>query len=227
MGVNFKELIIKILQESKKYRDVIIHSKVLRLIFFGGIIAGLLLFFIPLFFDNSMLKFSLIQKISRATNADFDINGEVEVSFLPRPTITISEAVLLNYKHQPNFAKEEELFNFYAKNIKIKFSIFDIYSDNLASEIEFTDGFFEVFSDPKNIPQRNNKITEVLVGYKKLPSVSPTESGLSISNKIFKFSEIIDDDFRHYLEKIPSIRLTNCSFSFFNKLGKNKDLHFL
>ena len=100
MGVNFKELIIKILQESKKYRDVIIHSKVLRLIFFGGIIIGLLLFFIPLFFDNSMLKFSLIQKISRATNADFDINGDVEISFLPRPTITISEAVLLNYKHQ-------------------------------------------------------------------------------------------------------------------------------
>lgn len=223
MGVNFKELIIKILQESIKYRDVIIHSKVLRLIFFGGIIIGLLLFFIPLFFDNSMLKFSLIQKISRATNADFDINGDVEISFLPRPTITISEAVLLNYKHQPNFAREEELFNFYAKNIKIKFSIFDIYSDNLASEIEFTDGFFEVFSDPKNIPQRNNKITDVLVGYKKLPSVSPTESGLSISNKIFKFSEIIDDDFRHYLEKIPSIRFTNCSFSFFNKLGKNKD----
>jgi hypothetical protein len=142
-------------------------------------------------------------------------NGDVEISFLPTPTINISEAVLLNYKHKPTFSKEEELFNFYAKNIKIKFSIFDIYNDSLASEIEFVDGFFEVFSDPKNIPNRNNKITDVLVGYKKLPAVSPTESGLSISNKIFKFSEIVDDDFRHYLDKVPSIRMKNCSFSFF------------
>ncbi len=225
MFKNFYEFTLKYSQELKKYRDIIIASKALRGVFLVIFIIGLLLFFTPLFFDNSMLKFSLIQKISRATNADFDINGDIEVSFLPTPTINISEAVLLNYKHKPVFAKNEQLFNFYAKNIKIKFSIFDIYSDNLASEIEFDDGFFEVFSDPKTIPPRNNKITEVLVGYKKIPAVSPTESGLSISNKIFKFSEIIDDDFRHYLSRIPSIRLKNCAFSFFNKLGKNKDFN--
>ena len=225
MYKDFNEKILKFAQDCKKYRDIILASKAIRI---SSVIIGIvifLLFITPLFFDNSMLKFSMIQKISRATNADFDINGDIEVSFLPTPTINISEAVLLNYKHKPIFSKEEELFNFYAKNIKIKFSIFDIYDDILASEIEFDEGFFEVFSDPKNIPNRNNKITDVLVGYKKLPAVSPTESGLSISNKIFKFSEIIDDDFRHYLSKIPSIRMKNCSFSFFNKLGKNKDFN--
>ena len=225
MYKDFNEKILKFAQDCKKYRDIILASKAIRL---SSLIIGIvifLLFITPLFFDNSMLKFSMIQKISRATNADFDINGDIEVSFLPTPTIKISEAVLLNYKHKPTFSKEEELFNFYAKNIKIKFSIFDIYDDILASEIEFDNGFFEVFSDPKNIPNRNNKITDVLVGYKKLPAVSPTESGLSISNKIFKFSEIIDDDFRHYLSKIPAIRMKNCSFSFFNKLGKNKDFN--
>jgi uncharacterized protein involved in outer membrane biogenesis len=225
MYKDFNEKILKFAQDCKKYRDIILASKAIRL---SSVIIGIvifLLFITPLFFDNSMLKFSMIQKISRATNADFDINGDIEVSFLPTPTIKISEAVLLNYKHKPTFSKEEELFNFYAKNIKIKFSIFDIYDDILASEIEFDDGFFEVFSDPKNIPNRNNKITDVLVGYKKLPAVSPTESGLSVSNKIFKFSEIIDDDFRHYLSKIPAIRMKNCSFSFFNKLGKNKDFN--
>ena len=225
MHKDFKEKISKFAQDFKKYCDIIIASKAIRV---WSLIIGIiifLLFITPLFFDNSLLKFSMIQKISRATNADFDINGDVEISFLPTPTISISEAVLLNYKHKPTFSKEEELFNFYAKNIKIKFSIFDIYSDNLASEIEFVDGFFEVFSDPKNIPNRNNKITDVLVGYKKLPAVSPTESGLSIGNKIFKFSEIVDDDFRHYLDKVPSIRMKNCSFSFLNKLGKNKDFN--
>lgn len=215
----------KISAEILKYWEIIYSSNAVRISFFGILFIVAMLFFIPLFFDNSMLKFSLIQKISRATEAEFDINGDVEVSFLPTPTVTINEAVLLNYKYKPTFSKSEELFNFYAKTIKIKFSILGIYEDKLANEIEFEDGFFEIFSDPKNIVQRNNKITEVLVGYKKLPAVSPTESGLSISNKIFKFSEIIDDDFRYYIQKIPYISFKNCAFSFFNKLGKNKDFN--
>lgn len=219
------EKLKKISAEILKYWEITYNSIAVRISFVSILFVVAMLFFIPLFFDNSMLKFSLIQKISRATEADFDINGDVEVSFLPTPTVTINEAVLLNYKYKPTFSKNEELFNFYAKTIKIKFSILGIYEDKLANGIEFEDGFFEIFSDPKNIVQRNNKITEVLVGYKKLPAVSPTESGLSISNKIFKFSEIIDDDFRYYIQKIPYISFKNCAFSFFNKLGKNKDFN--
>ena len=119
MHKDFKEKISKFAQDFKKYCDIIIASKAIRV---WSLIIGIiifLLFITPLFFDNSLLKFSMIQKISRATNADFDINGDVEISFLPKPTISISEAVLLNYKHKPTFSKEEELFNFYATGINV------------------------------------------------------------------------------------------------------------
>ena len=104
MYKDFNEKILKFAQDCKKYRDIILASKAIRI---SSVIIGIvifLLFITPLFFDNSMLKFSMIQKISRATNADFDINGDIEVSFLPTPTIKISEAVLLNYKHKPTFS---------------------------------------------------------------------------------------------------------------------------
>jgi hypothetical protein len=223
MQENIKNLIIKIFHEIKKYWEILYNSLAIKIIFFINLFIFTVLFLIPLTFDNSLLKFSLIQKISRATEADFDINGEVEVSFLPTPTVIINDAVLLNYKHKPKFSKNEELFNFYAKKIKIKFSFFSMADDSLAKEIEFDDGFFEVFSDPNNIPNRNNKITEILIGYKKLPSISPSDSRISISSSIFKFSQIVDDDFRFYLQKIPSVKFNDCAFSFFNRLGKNKD----
>ncbi|GDX36622.1 hypothetical protein LBMAG18_11330 [Alphaproteobacteria bacterium] len=223
MQDNIKNLATKLYHEIKKYWEILYNSIAIKIIFFVFLFLITLLLLIPLTFDNSLLKFSIIQKISRATEADFDINGEVEVNFFPTPTVILNEAVLLNYKHKPKFSKNEELFNFYAKRIKIKFSFFSMSDESLAKEIEFDNGFFEVFSDPKNIPNRNNKITEILVGYKKLPSISPSDSRISISNSIFKFSQIVDDDFRFYLQKIPSVKFNDCAFSFFNRLGKNKD----
>lgn len=223
MQDTIKNLATKSYHEIKKYWEILYNSIAIKIIFFINLFIFTILFLIPLTFDNSLLKFSLIQKISRATEADFDINGEVEVSFLPTPTVIINDAVLLNYKHKPKFSKNEELFNFYAKKIKIKFSFFAMSDDNLAKEIEFDDGFFEAFSDPNNIPARNNKITEILVGYRKLPSISPSDSRISISSSIFKFSQIVDDDFRFYLQKIPSVKFNDCAFSIFNRLGKNKD----
>ncbi|MFM7620899.1 MAG: hypothetical protein ACKO47_04765 [Alphaproteobacteria bacterium] len=223
MQDTIKNLATKSYHEIKKYWEILYNSLTIKIIFFINLFIFTVLFLIPLTFDNSLLKFSLIQKISRATEADFDINGEVEVSFLPTPTVIINDAVLLNYKHKPKFSKNEELFNFYAKKIKIKFSFFGMSDEKLAEEIEFDDGFFEAFSDPNNIPARNNKITEILVGYKKLPSISPSDSRISISSSIFKFSQIVDDDFRFYLQKIPSVKFNDCAFSIFNRLGKNKD----
>ena len=220
---NLKEQLLKNYQELKKYWEIAYHSTAIRIAFFSIFAIITIISLIPLTFDNSLLKFSLIQKVSKISEADFDINGDVEVALFPSPSITINDAVLLNLKHQPNFVKQDELYNFYAKKIIIKFSLTGLLGEEKINSIEFEDGFFESFSDPQNIPPRNNKITEILIGYKKLPAVSPNESGINISSSIFKISSISDSDMQFFLKKVPLIKLRNCSFSIFNKIGKNKD----
>ena len=191
MYKDFNEKILKFAQDCKKYRDIILASKAIRI---SSVIIGIvifLLFITPLFFDNSMLKFSMIQKISRATNADFDINGDIEVSFLPTPTIKISEAVLLNYKHKPIFSKEEELFNFYAKNIKIKFSIFDIYDDILASEIEFDEGFLKFLAIQKTLPIAIIKLPMFWLDIKNYLRYPLQNQGLALVIKFLNFPKLL------------------------------------
>ena len=115
-------------EKPKSLKEKILESEAFKIA--ASVFLGLILFLIilPFFFDNSALKFQIVQKISQISGANFVINGNVSITLLPVPSITANDVLLQNYKPK-NFAEEVEnksqkIYNLYAKSVKIKLQIF-------------------------------------------------------------------------------------------------------
>ncbi|MBU6339742.1 MAG: AsmA family protein, partial [Rickettsiales bacterium] len=84
----------------------------------------LLLFWLPLFLNNAALKFQVEQDVSKALGANFTINSDVEISFLPSLSLSAKNVLLKNYN------KKNKIYNFYAKSAQVELSWFHLLSGN-------------------------------------------------------------------------------------------------
>lgn len=93
-------------QKTKSFRIVVL--------LFCIIVSSL--FFIPVLLNNSALKIQIEQDVSKSLGANFTINSNVEISFLPSISVSAKDVVLKNYN------KKNKIYNFYAKFAKAELS---------------------------------------------------------------------------------------------------------
>lgn len=202
----------------------ILKSELVRIgaaVFFG---LALLIFLIPLFFNNSGLKFQIEQKISQIYGANFVIYGDVKVSFLPSPTISAENVVLQNYKtRNPDDEKSEKIYNLSAKLVKVRFPIFKFSSNNLIKKITFYDAILESYYDSNQPAIRENKFVTTVAEITKNAPPASSKNGSGISASIFSISDIGNKKLQKILP--PSIIIKNGSAIFYNKLTTKKEIN--
>ena len=111
-----------------------------------------LLFVIPFILSTKGLKFAIEQKVSNITKANFNINGNVSVSFLPTPTVKIQDSFLLKYQN------DGKICNLGVGKIKISFPFFG-GSDGDINKIVFENASAECYYQDSKIENNSNKFT--------------------------------------------------------------------
>lgn len=146
--------ITKIFEYLKSYKFPAFKSKILKVIALGLCALVLTLFTTPLLLDNSGLKFQIEQDISKSLGANFTINGDIDVSFLPF-SISTKNVLLQNY------GKGEKIYNFYAKSAEIDLSFLKLLTGDFAVKaVTFSNAIMESYYS-LNQPKRQNKFTDI------------------------------------------------------------------
>ncbi len=208
---------------SSSLKTRILKSELVRIgaaVFFG---LALLIFLIPLFFNNSGLKFQIEQKISQIYGANFTIYGDVKVSFLPSPTISAENVVLQNYKtRNPDDEKSEKIYNLSAKLVKVRFPIFKFSSNSLIKKITFYDAVLESYYDSNQPAIRENKFVTTVAEITKNAEPQTSKSNSGISASIFSISNMGSEKIQKIIP--PSIIIKNGTAIFYNKLTTKKEI---
>ncbi len=162
------------------------------------------LFIIPFILSTKGLKFAIEQKISNITRANFNINGDVDVSFLPTPTIKIHDSFLLKYQN------DGKICNLGVGKIKISFPFFG-GSDGNINKIMLENASAECYYQDSKIENNSNKFTAYFSKFNhqelnnknqnkasnnelslKIFDVNETNSNaIKLKNLVFKNSDII------------------------------------
>ncbi|MES2961842.1 MAG: AsmA family protein [Pseudomonadota bacterium] len=215
------------LEQPKSLKDKILKSEAFKIgasVFLGLI---LLLVILPFFFDNSALKFQIVQKVSQISGANFVINGNVRIALLPVPSITANDVLLQNYKPKI-FAEEVEnksqkIYNLYAKSVKIKLPIFQFSSDAVINEITFTDAILESYGESDIAMERKDQFTEVIAQFSKdTGDKEEKKLGSGISAKMFAISDLKAADLK--IENIPDIVIQNGQTIFYDHIGRKREV---
>jgi hypothetical protein len=137
-----------------------------------------LLFFIPVLLNNSALKLQIEQDVSKALGANFTINSNVEISFLPSISVSAKDVVLKNYN------KKNKIYNFYAKFAKVELSWLSFFSGksvvkNLLVSKFILESHYEFYEEEKN-----DDFTHVLSNIKDSQTNQSNNKKSSIISKI-------------------------------------------
>jgi hypothetical protein len=214
-------------EKPKSLKEKILESEAFKIgtsVFLGLI---LLLIILPFFFDNSALKFQIVQKISQISGANFVINGNIRIELLPAPSITANDVLLQNYKSK-NFAEEVEnksqkIYNFYAKSVKIKLPIFQFSKDFIIDEIILNDPVLESYDESNIVLERNDQFTEIIAKFSKDTGEKEGKKLSSgISAKIFAVSDLKTEDLK--IENIPDLVIKNGQTIFYDYIGRKKEV---
>ncbi len=185
-------------------------------IIWPSILAALfLLLIVPLLFDNSVLKFKIEQKVGEVLKANFEINAEVAVALLPSPSITINEVYLNNYKPQ------EKNYNFYAKKIKIKSSVWSFLQGEFSiNEVIFTEAILQESSADL---QKNIVIDNFTAAFAKKPAAIAAKSNApSITSNLFSLSAVDINKFN--TTNFPQIIVKNSQIISYDKGLQKKEI---
>jgi len=215
------------LEKPKSLKEKILESEAFKIgasVFLGLI---LLLIILPFFFDNSALKFQIVQKVSQISGANFVINGNIRIALLPVPSITANDVLLQNYKPKI-FAEEienksQKIYNLYAKSVKIKLPIFQFSSDTVIDEIIFTDPVLESYGESDIIVERKDAFTEVIAQFSKdTGNKEEKKLGSGISAKMFAVSDLKAADLK--IENIPDLVIKNGQTIFYDHIGRKREV---
>lgn len=147
--------ITDIFSRLKSYKFPALQSKILKRGALGTCALILTLFTLPLLLDNSELKSQIEKDISKSLGANFTINSDIEVSFLPSMSISAKNILLQNY------GKGAKVYNFYAKSAEIDLSFLKLLKGDFAiKRATFSNAILESYYS-SNQPKRQNKFTEV------------------------------------------------------------------
>lgn len=171
-----------------------------------AIFAGLFLLVavVPMFFDNSALRFQIKQKISETLSANLEIKGDVKITFLPSTQIVLEDVVVQNYRPESQNLDVPKVYNFYAKKMRIEIPIFSFSDGFSVSRISLENAIIETFFDNEVSGVRDNilqkKLVELNAG--KEAAVQGVGSGMSAS--IFPIAEMKINKENY---KLPSFKI--------------------
>ena len=143
----------------EKIKNRIFKSEGVRIgaaVFFG---LFLLLGLVPFLFNNAALKFQISQKVSQISGANFAILGDVKVSFLPTPTITMNDVLLQNYRIKSEENAPEKVYNLYARKAQIKLTVFKFAKDSAIRKIIFTKAVLQSYQDSGQLVTHDDAFT--------------------------------------------------------------------
>lgn len=145
---------------------------------------------LPLFFDNSALRFQIKQKISEGLAANLEIKGDVKIKFLPSTQIIVEDVLVQNYRPESQNLDVPKVYNFYAKKMIIEIPIFSFSGDFAAKKISFENAIIESFFDNEVSKVRDNILQKKLVELSSGKDPEAQGVGSGISAKIFPVSDI-------------------------------------
>jgi predicted RNA-binding protein len=236
---DIKEVIPETLEDPISLRDIIVKSEGLRIGFvvFSSIIAFLVL--LPVFFNNSALKFHLAQKMSQVSGANVAIYGDVKVAFLPSPSITAEKILIQNFKlKKPIKVKKEgesdveKIYNLYAKSVVFELPFFH-FSDSVFKQIIFDKVILETHNSSDLNIEREDQFTTVVNAFekKKLPEEDATEDAKKEDTKEpesgISYALFSIDDFNENSllpKNMPDIIFTNAEAVIYDKLGRKREI---
>ena len=191
----------------------IIKSKPFKLLAGGVFIVTSFLFVTPLFFNNSALKAEIEKQVSKSLNANFKINGEVEVAILPYPAIIGYDILLQNYSY------EDKIYNLYAKSGRVRIAIFKFLGNSLIRDFTLSDAVLESRHNANQNLTIKNKLTEIINKFSQDLAISNSSSGVGVSSKLFSMNNF--DLSKFNMANLPTIIIKNgelISYNIFNNL---------
>ncbi len=196
------------------------HSEVYTIVLPVFFTCLFLLTFVPFLFNNSALQFQIEQRISAALKTNFEIDGKVEVVFLPTPSITINDVILQNYNH------EGKNYNFYAKEVTVKLSFLSSLMGEFAiNKIIFSNALLQSYSSDNKPTEMPDKMTEI-IAKKAATSVPKKEVKGGISGKIFvdlfKIDNLNLDNFNS--ANLPKISIERSTWISYDKFSNKKEV---
>ncbi len=165
-----------------------------------------LTFLLPNFFDNSKLRNDISEKLSKQTNSNIKIKGDVSVSFLPSPSISINHIFIENFNPSKTPKETDKFYNIYAKNVKIIFPIFGWFSDKLIKNIILNDASIDVFKSGSKGKLGKSIFYNKLDYFNKInPRSPPSRNG--ISSSIFAIEDL--ESVAKFEALLPDLQINN------------------
>ncbi len=208
------------LEKLNEIKTKILKSEFVRIgfpIFFGIL---LILFLLPFFFNNSALKFQISQKVSQTLGADLTILGDVDVAFLPSPSITLNEVLLRNYSANKTPDRDNKIQNIYAKKIHIKLALFKASQGLAIKKIIFSDAILQSYHANNQTTIRSDKFSELTAQILENPPKNETKTTSGITTKLFSIGEISPN---LNVENLPIIVIKNGLGFFYDKFNKRNE----
>ena len=173
------------------------------------------LFIIPFVLSTKGLKFAIEQKVSNITKANFNINGNVDISFLPTPTVKIQDSFLLKYHN------DGKICNLGVGKIKISFPFFG-GSDGDVNKIVFENASAECYYQDSKIENNSNKFTAYFAKFNHQELNDKTQNKVSnneLSLKIFDINEINSNSIN-----LKNLVFKNSDIILYNQNGNYKKI---
>lgn len=172
--------ITQIFEDLKSYQFTFFKTKIFQIGALGLCAIILTLFMLPLILNNAGLKFQIEQDVSKSLGANFTINSDLEVSFLPAISLSAKNILLQNY------GKGEKVYNIYARSAQVDLSFFELLLGNVVSKkITFTKAILESYHAGKQT-NHQNQFTDIRD--KILKNYTMTKSGKSDEGLFSKLS---------------------------------------
>lgn len=197
-----------------------LKSEIAKICGVAFLLAFLIVYFLPVLFDNSSLKFQVTRKVGDILGANLSVE-KVEVSFLPSPRIILNEAIVQNYKPDSQNLDVARIYNFYADKVTIKLPLFN-FSDNFKiKELVFENAIIESYYDNGSADIRDNEITKKIAKLVSGKSNEVLAVGTGVSGELFPISEFKFVKENFYL---PQITLINSALTTYDNFGRKREI---
>jgi hypothetical protein len=183
--------------------------------------AFLLVFTIPLFFDNSGLKFQITSKVAEVLGANLAIKGDVDIAFLPTPHVTIHEALIQNFKPDSENLDVATVYNFYASEIEIKLPLLTFSDEFAIKELIFKDVMLERYYDNNTAAVRENGLTSLISKVNSGQEAAQMGVGEGVSGNLFPVGQF---KFSKTSYNFPKITIDSGTTILYDIFGRKKEI---
>jgi len=193
----------------------VVHHEAFGTIIWVIVLLILLALILPIFFNNSALKFQLEQKISQSFQTKFTIYGKVKVKLLPHLALVASDVVLEDYKEKD----AEKTYDVYAESLTLQFPFMN-FGESAIKKIILSDVVLVRYQADKSLI-KNNEISTTIANLKKdyLKDESNVSSG--ITSKLFA----ITDAKLTSVDALPEVLVKNGRIISYDKFARKNEIN--